>query len=237
MLGVSNVQPLVFPAKQSAHLAGLGAHDGSSDDSLYGYSDSQSLGSSSASDDESLGQPHPSSVATSGSRRKKRCSFSAIHNKMECDEKPPVSQTVDGLLREKAEAMAKTYGRSEDEMRQLLEETGSDDKWYVCLLTTNTKRKTTTHISRTRSPFRKAALHSLGVVPTKTTRGAEWRLRLIIGPFGTKACAENTKNRWKRLCRTSMSRMTKGVSQARSLGLEYYFPFPEDEEGVWHSGE
>lgn len=231
--------PLTFPAKRSASLAMLDSDDGSSDD--YSGSDSTCFGEASDDDSQkpSFGTTGPLFATTSGSRRKKRCSYSAIQKMMTTEERPVTSQTIESLLRDKAQQMAKVYGVDASDMTDVVLDQGSTNGWYVCLMTTETKRKTATatHVSRTRSPFRKVALHSLGVVQTKTTRGADWTLRLIIGPFGSKDAAKVFKSRWKRLCRTCDSRMVNGMSQAKQIGAEFYFPLPDDEARFGHGGE
>lgn len=217
---------ITFPAKNSEILAVLGSSEGCSEDST---SDFEALCPGYASDEEvSLDAPTPSAGTSSGSRRKKRLSKEQIHSLLRNPKHVKKQPTVEAVLTDMIPDMAHYYGTDQKVMKRLVSNPGHSNCWYACLLTTDSSRKTSTHVSSTRSPFRKAALHSLGLVQTKATRNAKWRLRLIVGPFGTKTASERFKRHWKLLCRKCTPRMTKGLEEARKAKVDFYFPCASD---------
>lgn len=185
-------------------------------------SDSEMTNSSCSSEDCSATSSPKRRKLVSANGRGKACEVAS-------DAAEESVKTVDEAVIQQAAAMAKLYRMDEDAMRQLLRQRGDDSTWFVMLMTTTTDRKTSTHVSRTRSPFRKNALHNCGSVPTKTTRGALWIIRLMIGPFGNRASANRFKNELKQY-RTPKSRLINGISDARAIKMDYKFAFEDDKE-------
>jgi len=131
-------------------------------------------------------------------------------------------QGIDVEVFSQTKEMADHYGLPEEMMKQLLSAHGSDDQWYVSLLTTTGNRKMTTHISRSRTPFRKVALHNTGLTQSRSTRGSQWALRFCVGPFRTAHAADLFKEEWVP-ARSAFARMKEGVARAKAIGVDYFF--------------
>lgn len=167
-----------------------------------------------------------------GSKRKKRSTVKTVHHQFAQNE-PEKARSIADIMAAEVPAMAERYDVAPETMRRLVmtpPRDPEDSEWYVSLLTTEKERKTKTHVSLSRMPFRKLAIHNNGLVQTKTTRNTHWDMRLVVGPFQRKRAAANFKRRWKRSSRTDASRIRAGVKEAKKIKAAYFFMFDEDNE-------